>query len=227
MRAALLLLVLSSGCATVGPHALDEKVVGLERLTETEKILEGAKALTGKFEIESKGENAAKLVGAIHLYEGNALHLTAEGHFKGEQVQLTLDSRDPSGINRTLTKGPSASSNRDPPAEKLREAVALGIARMGLLHNLAVLSLDRPIDRANGGFREWVKPLAASDGHSDVIDGISCRRVDFHIDVDGRDMGEASVCIADATGLPVHRKQTVHFPQGDMVVTEWFKWEAR
>lgn len=224
MRYALLLVL--AGCAS-GPRAIPDSVVGLDRLKASEEILLNAGSLSAKFEIESQGENPAKLTGTLLFFSGNQLHLISEGHFKSDQVQITVDSRDPNGTNRSLTKGPSANSHRDPPQPKLREAVALGLVRMGLLHNLAVLTMDRPIDKAEGGFADWVKPLAPSDGKSDVVNGIACRRVDFHIDVEGRDMGEASVCIADATGLPIHRKQTVHFPQGDMTVTESFTWEVK
>ena len=28
-------------------------------------------------------------------------------------------------------------------------------------------------------------------------------------------------------GLPLHRRQTVHFPTGDMTVNETFKWEVK
>ncbi|MFT3706338.1 MAG: hypothetical protein QM817_01600 [Archangium sp.] len=221
-----LVLLAISGCAS-GPRAIPDTVVGLERLKASEEILLAASDLHAKFEIESQGENPSKMTGALHFFGGNSINLISEGHFKSDQVQLTLDSRDPNGINRTLTKGPSANSHRDPPASKLREAIVLGLVRMGLLHNLAILTMDRPIDKADGGFGDYVKALAPSDGHSDQINGVACRRVDFHIDVEGRDMGEASVCIADATGLPIQRKQTVHFPQGDMTVVESFTWEIK
>jgi hypothetical protein len=224
MKRASVVALVFAGCAS-GPRALPDTVVGLDRLKASEEILLTAPKLNAKFEIESQGENPAKLNGTVLFFGGNALHVVAEGHFKSDAVQLTLDSRDPNGINRTLTRGPSANSHRDPPASKLREAVVLGLVRMGLLHNLATLTMDRPIDKVDGGFADWVKPLAPSDGHSDVIKGVACRRVDFHIDVEGRDMGEASLCIADATGLPVQRKQTVHFPQGDMTVVESFTWQ--
>jgi hypothetical protein len=218
--------LLVSACAG-GPRPIPDSVVGADRLKASEESLLAAKNVSVKFEIESQGENPSKLTGTLRLYDGNALHLTAEGHFRSDQVQLLVDSRDPGGINRSLTRGPNATSHRDPPASKLKEAVVLGLVRMGLLHNLAMLSTDQAIDKAEGGFAEWVKPLAPSDGHSDVIKGVACRRVDFHIDVDGRDVGEASVCIADATGLPIHRKQTVHFPQGDMTVVESLTWELK
>ncbi len=218
--------LLFAACAS-GPRPIPDGVVGQARLEAMEAVLLSAKSVSGSFEIESKGENAAKLTGTLRLYDGNALHLTAEGHFKSEGVQLLVDSRDPSGTNRTTTKGPNVFSHRDPPTDKLREAVALGVSRIGLLHNLAKLSLDQPIDHAEGGFAEWVKPLAAKDGHSDNVHGESCRRVDFDVEVQGRVVGEASVCVSDVTGLPLHRRQTVHFPAGDMMVSETFKWELK
>ena len=220
------LLIVLAGCAS-GPRPVPPSLTAAERLHFAEGALLEGKNLTGTFEIDSKGENAAHLTGTIELIDGNGLRLMAEGNFKSEPVQVELDSRDPSGIVRTTTKGPSASSHKDPPAQKLREAVGLGIARLGLLHNLALLSLDQPVDKAAGGFADWVKPLAPKDGASDTINGEPCRRVDFGIEVDGKNLGEASMCIADATGLPMQRSQTVHFPTGEMTVSETFKWQMK
>lgn len=219
-------LILVVGCAS-GPRPVPASVTAAQRLDFAERALLEGKNVTGTFEIDSKGENAAHLTGTIELIDGNGLRLVAEGHFKSEPVQLELDSRDPSGTVRTTSKGPSASSHKDPPSEKLREAVSLGIARMGLMHNLALLSLDQPVDKAGGGFAEWVKPLAPKDGTSDTINGEPCRRVDFGIEVEGKTMGEASLCIADATGLPMQRSETVHFPTGEMTVSETFKWQMK
>lgn len=218
---------LLSGCATVGPHAMSDSLVGADRLTEMEKILATAPNLQGKFDLESKGENAAKMTGVLRLYEGNALRLEADGNFKGEAVQVVLDSRDASAISRAVTKGPSASSNRDPPGAALRETITQGLSRMGLMHNLAVLSMEHPIQFAEGGFSKYAKAINITDGHSDTVQSVPCRRVDFHIEVDGRDLGEATVCIADATGLPLHRRSTVHFPQGDMTLVELYTWEQK
>ncbi|MFO0600850.1 MAG: hypothetical protein U0228_36405 [Myxococcaceae bacterium] len=217
--------VLFVGCATA-PHPLSDSVVGAERLKVAEDLLVNARNVSVKFEISSQGENPADMTGTLHFYEGNSLHLTADGHYRSDQVQLVLDGRDPSGLSRTLTKGPSASSHRDPPASKLREAIGLGIARMGLLHNLAQLCLDHPIEKAEGGFGDYVQLVDVSDGHSDTVRGEACRRIDFKIEVDRRPVGEGSMCVADATGLPIHRRQVVHFPQGDMTVVETYAWEV-
>ena len=220
------LFALLAGCAS-GPRPVPETATAVQRLSMAESALLDGKNLTGTFEIDSKGENAAHLTGTLELVEGNAMHLVAEGNFKSEPVQLEVDSRDPTGTLRTTTKGPSVSSHRDPPAPKLREAVALGIARMGLLHNLALLAADQPMEKVEGGFGEWVKPTDPKDGASESINGEICRRVDFGIEVEGKNRGQASVCIAVATGLPLQRTQTVHFPEGEMTVIETFKWQMK
>ena len=88
-------------------------------------------------------------------------------------------------------------------------------------------SLDQPLEKTGGGFSEWVKPVGTKEGASDTVNGEGCRRVDFNIEMEGKKMGEASVCIADATGLPLQRNQTVHFPTGEMTVTETFKWQMK
>ena len=225
MNRALALMVFA-GCAA-GPRPMPEKLTAEERVAFCENVLLTARNVSGTFEIEAKGENASKMLGTLRFYEGNALHLQAEGNYKSAAVQLLVDSRDAAGTTRTLTRGPEVSSHRDPPAAKLREAVALGVFRMGLLHNLVQLALDQPVDHADGGFADWVKLTGVTDGHSDNVSNESCRRVDFGIQVSGRTMGEASVCISDLTGLPLHRRQTVHFPTGDMTVNETFKWEVK
>ncbi|MEQ1734961.1 MAG: hypothetical protein ABL886_00860, partial [Rhodoglobus sp.] len=222
----LILVTLLAGCAS-GPRPVPSGATAAERLGLAESALVGAKNVTGTFEIDSKGENAAHLTGTLDLVDGSGLHLVAEGNFKSETVQLELDSRDPTGILRTTTKGPSVSSHRDPPADKLREAVGLGIARMGLMHNLALLSLDQPIEKTGGGFGEWVKATGPKDGASETVNGEACKRVEFGVEVEGKSMGEASVCIADATGLPLQRTSTLHFPGGDMTLSETFKWQMK
>jgi hypothetical protein len=220
------MMMLLAGCAA-GPRPVPTSATAAERLALCEGALLGARNVTGTFEIDSKGENAAHLTGTLELIDGNALHLVAEGNFKTDPVQLEVDSRDSTGTGRSTTKGPSVSSHRDPPASKLREAIALGLSRMGLLHNLALLSNDEPMEKTEGGVAEWVKALAPRDGASDTVNGEACRRVDFSVEVEGKVRGEASMCIADATGLPLQRTQTVHFPAGDMTVSETFKWQMK
>ncbi len=225
MKRALLTLCLA-GCAA-GPQPIPAGASAADRLAASERTLLNAKGLTGTFDIESQGENFSKFTGTLELGEGNALKLIAAGSYKSDAVQLELDSRDATGTNRSTTRGASVSSHRDPPAAKLREAVALGLSRMGLLHSLVVLSGDRTVDKAEGGADAWVQAVDVKRGAAQTINEQPCTRVEFGIQLSGQRLGEASVCIADATGLPLARTQTVHFPSGDMTQTETFTWKVQ
>lgn len=226
MRAVVPALLLLAGCAN-GPKPVPAGVTAEQRLAHCEAAVLGAKKASATFLVDATGQNPAHFTGTLELHGGNALKLAAEGSFKGEPVFIDLDSRDPEGTSRTVTRGPSASGHRDPPASAMGEAVGLGLVRMGLLHNLAVLTGDAPVDHATGGVREWVKATNVKDGPLDAIGGQTCHRVDFTIEVAAAPRGEASVCIADATGLPVHRTQTVRFEAGTMSVTETLTWKLK
>lgn len=225
MKRALFALVFA-GCAA-GPRPIPADASPQERLAAAERALLSTKGATATFDIESQGENASTMTGTLELIDGNALRLQGTGAYKSEAVQVELDSREPDSPHRASTRGPNVSSHRDPPAPKLREAVALGLARMGLLHNLVVLSMDRQVDKAEGGFDAWVQAVDVKAGGAETVADVPCTNVEFGIQVSGQRMGEAALCIADATGLPVLRKATVHFPAGDMTVTEKFTWKLQ
>lgn len=212
-------------CAS-GPRPMPAGVSAKERLERAEAALLGAKNLSGSFEIESTGQNPSKFTGTLELAGGNAVWLTVDGRFRDEDVHAELDSRS-GDINRTVTKGASVNGHRDPPASHLGEAIVVGLARMGLLHNLATLSQDKPIDSAQTGVGDSVKNVDAKDGAADQVGGEACHRVEFVLEVGGRSMGEGTVCISDATSLPLHRRTLVHFPDGDMTATETWRWTQK
>ncbi|PZR06707.1 MAG: hypothetical protein DI536_29795 [Archangium gephyra] len=223
MKRALLALVFA-GCAA-GPRPVPSSATPAERLAAAETALLNAKGYTSTFDIESTGENAATMTGTLELLDGNALRISSDGAYKNEAVHVELDSRESDSPHRASSRGPNVSSHRDPPAPKLREAVALGLVRMGLLHNLVTLAMDRPLDKSEGGFDGWVKAVDVKAGSSVNASEVPCTNVDFGIQVSGQRMGEGTLCIADATGLPVLRTGVVHFPAGDMTVTEKFTWK--
>jgi len=116
-----------------------------------------------------------------------------------------------------------------PPA--LREAVVVGLTRMGILHNLARLSGAMAPDHADGGVAEWATLDAAAWGETAEVDGTPARAVEFGLLVDGEPSADVRLWLDADTGLPLRREQTVHFPQGEMRVVEryldWSFGEAR
>lgn len=205
-----------SGCASA-LRPIPPETSASDRFDRAEDALLRAQELTATFEISAQGQTNAHLTGTIRLLAGNALRLVAEGNIGPDSVQLELDSRDETGTLRSITKGASVSSHREPPAPKLREAVVLGLTRLGLLHQLSALSKDQPIEKAEGGFSDWVKTIRRIEGPPQE----NCRAVDFKMEIAGKEMGNASICVADATGLVLKRNQV----SGDLTVKETFTWE--
>lgn len=226
MKAARVAVLLTVAACATGPRPMPEGLAPAERLSFTEAALQKARGVSATFDVVAKGSLTATMSGKLDLVEKNALALTAEGTFAGEQVRVELDSRS-GDVSRSTTKGASMSGSRDPPAPALTEAVTLGLVRMGVLHNLAKLAADQGVDRAQGGAGDWVKAVDVKPGVADTSGGQPCHRVDFSLEVAGQPAGQASVCLSDETSLPLHRRQTVRFESGEMTVEETFRWTVK
>jgi len=166
------------------------------------------------FHIEVSGANTGTKDGMLRLRAGNLLDLRAEGPFNGtaQPISVTSDGAQFSGTaaGATLT-GPIPAALHD---GLLKEYMV-----RGLMHNLAMLSMGRPLSLADGtpegavatGFR------ALPDGQ---IDGRATRRIAWEIQVGGEKAADVELDVSESTGLPLQRRVVVHFPQGDMTVVE-------
>jgi hypothetical protein len=105
----------------------------------------------------------------------------------------------------------------------LKEALLLGLTRMGLLHNLARLTANAPPDHADVGVREWVTLSSFASDRTDPVNApipeTFRHGISFELTVAEQRAGSAVLEI-DAHGRPVIRRQTVEFPAGRMRVVE-------
>jgi hypothetical protein len=179
-----------------------------------------------RFDIEAEGLVPARLTGELQS-RGETLMLRARGSFAGDLVELTLE-----GDGQRL-RGSSGSARLElpqPPA--LAEAVVIGLTRMGLLHNLALLVGARPPEHADGGVRQWVQteqvqwiarigpPEPAPAARRQQPDAMS-----FAIHVAGEHVGDATLWCDSASKLPLERHQVVRFPEGELRVRESYEIE--
>jgi hypothetical protein len=220
--AVLLALSMGVGCG-VGPDpgSVDgaapppwEGVTASEFLSSLEDGLLAAETVALEFDIVAEGAFEANLVGWLRFEQSGALELEAQGSFGREPVTLTLSARD----GRMAGGGTRARFDESvPPA--VREALVIGLTRMGILHNLARLVAGVPPDRASGGVRDWVevREIAWTD---DVEVGE--RGVRFEIWVAGQPAGEATLGL-NGHGQVVGRNQVVRFPGGEMLVRERYR----
>lgn len=201
--------------------ATDIPAGGQALFSDLEEGLLLAPRLAFRFRIAAEGAVTASLTGVTRLTEQGRVDLSAKGTFAGTPVVLRFLSDG----DRMTGGSEEHAFEADVPAA-LREALVIGLTRMGLLHNLARLSAGSPPDHATGGVREWVRVGEVSVGREPRPAITSeFRELSFPIFVSGKRSGEATLRI-DRNGLPARREQTVQFPTGMMRVVEEYEFLA-
>ncbi|HLT47532.1 MAG TPA: hypothetical protein VK002_09920 [Rubricoccaceae bacterium] len=215
--ALLVLLGAAPARAQIGPDVVrmapEEAFAAVERiLAETEHL-----ASDGVI-VRADSALTAHLVGGLWLGPGNRVRVRADGVFMDFLANASL---------RLVSDGTRMIGGRSPEigfdttaAPALREALAVGLARMGLLHNLTRLFAGAPPERADGGVRDWVEVHDLAWLPESEVVGRPTRPLRFTVRVDGVDTAEAVLHLDAATGLPLRRTQTVAFPTGPLVVEE-------
>lgn len=200
------LLTLSMGLlSALGLGGCTSTVPPQEAFGRLEARLLAAETLQIAFAITAEGAIEANVSGRLAIDRDGAIELAAEGSFAGDTVVLELTTQGErytygNATERTMALRPSA----------LEEALLIGLMRMGILHNLALLAEGAPPDHADGGVREWVttSDFAREDG-----------AIAFSITVAGNTVASATLTL-DADGRPLERRQSVRFPEGEMRVVE-------
>ena len=212
-------LALLAGCSamfaallTLSVRAEGSGPAAAEAFAQLETRLLRANSLSLDFHITAEGALAADLQGMLRV--GTAaprpfnMLLSVWGEFAGQQVSAVLTAMDAG-----MALGSGDWLIGEPRPEHLAEAVLIGLARMGILHNLARLIADAAPDHADGGVRDWV---TVGDFAADPEDPAA---LSFAITVAGTPAATARLQL-DTAGLPRLRRQTVVFPGGEMRVTE-------
>jgi hypothetical protein len=165
-----------------------------------------------RFQLSAEGAVVASLAGSLSI--ADEVELEAKGRFGGAEHDLRLWTE-----GDHLRAGPRGAPTLDVPRPpELVPALVIGMTRMGLLHNVAMLAGGKPPDRADGGVREWVQ---ASEHERVEASGEAA--LGFWIVVGGERVARATLWL-DAEGRPVRREQTVEFQEGQMKVVERYEW---
>lgn len=194
--------------------ALGEDPVAL--MTQLESRLAAARRVLIEADIESTGAIAVRLKGSTEVDDRNRARLAYAGEFAGKPVNLSL-----AADGRTLKVANGSAQQALPVEPESNRALLIGFARMGALHNLArAVSLQGP-DHGGAGVTQWVQ-MEAFRPTTYAIGGELEGLMSFGYDlvVDGQTSGSVRLWLDPETQLPKRRSVLVHFPQGDMTVTE-------
>ncbi len=200
---------------TAAPAAADDAAEAA--LSALEQTLLDAARINVNFDIRAVGAVQASLSGSALIGPGNAARIVADGQFEGtaSAIMLAADAKSMHGGNGDLQFESDA-------APALREGLVIGLIRMGLLHNLAILSGGAPPDGIDGTVQDWVTYSNVTIEADENIGGIATRRFRFTVVVDGQPSAIADLWVETETGLPVRRVQIVNFADGEMRVLEQY-----
>jgi hypothetical protein len=183
-------------------------------LARLERLLLETDSLSLTYDVRSTGAAEARLSGQL-FREGSTLALRAAGHLGEEKVNAAL-LEEAGDLELT-----AADSTRVVPAPASTwEAMALGLTRMGVLHNLTRLAEGKLPDRAHEGIGGWLRAGEVRAEEGDVPGGVN---IVFEVVVDGEVRGEATLVLGSG-GLPVERRQRVDFGEATMEVLERYTW---
>jgi len=183
-------LLLTVACASAPPAP------PAERLAAVEKELENAKQVTMRFTTRTTGSVESHFNGTLNVLPGNVASIDADGEMAGK----------PSTIRYSANGSPA----------QISHALIVTLVRMGMTHDLYVLTNKQPPAFADGGVDEGLKlDKLAWDAKE--------KKFTYHLVVDNHDSGEGELWVG-RHDYPTRRKLTVHFPQGDMKVDERYEW---
>lgn len=214
---------LSTGCASSTPSAAELRGASIRSefaesapaaFAALERRLVSAPSIGVDFSIVASGAVEADVTGRLRVAHGNRVRMTASGTFAGRPIDLKLVS-DGTVMRRST---PTGTVDVETPDE-LNDAVLIGMTRMGLLHNIAMLAGGAPPDHADGGVRDWTR---VEDLRLAVLpeEAAGLLAVDMALRVAGEPAGTARLHVEPSTGNPKSREQRVQFPQGEMLVVE-------
>ncbi len=195
-------ILLTMSCMT--PSSGDPEVT----FKTLEERLLSAQIVQMAFHVMAEGVLTVDIHGTLQADASSKLQLRGNGMFAGDSVDLLLRA-DVDEFE--FGNGPDRKKDSKP--RELRQAILIGLTRMGILHNLARLAGNAQPDHAEGGVQDWVLV------DSFTVDHQHHSAISFAITVAGEPSGSATLDIGK-DGQPVERLQTVRFPSGEMRVVE-------
>jgi hypothetical protein len=173
-------------------------------MLDLENRLMRAKTVRIVSKLEAEGAVNASLDAHLELGEGQRALLEVSGTFEGKPAK-----------GRLRCDGEKLFVDGKPPIPappEIRDAFIIGLTRMGLMHNAALLVGGEAPDHAEGGAHNWVRIERARSGDP-------ATEITFDVVISTKVAGEAKLSL-DSEGRPVLRTQKVRFDIGEMTVKE-------
>jgi len=187
-------------------------------LDALEHRLEAAHTFQFRVRLATSGRIASHFEGTVVAGEGGRMRLALQGSFGGrdEDALFVSDGARMRGGRRGQPFEMDA-----PPG--VREGVVVAFVRMGLTHDVARLAAGRTPDYIDGSAARHLEVVGAAHLAGEAVRGAATEEWTWGLFVDHRSAADEALWLDAGTGLPVKRRVTVHFPEGDMDVGEEYE----
>jgi hypothetical protein len=167
--------------------------------------LEAFLARAGRFDLKahvvSSGAVASDLTADVGVANTGIVAIRMHGTLDGKPDNIVLRT---DGVVTMVTK--DGQDTRLQPGRSMREAVQLGFLRVGLWHNLLLLSHGSQPEHHQGGIKQWAD---VGNLHYATTSRAGVTGVAFDVLIENKKAGTATLWIDDSTKLPVKREQTI------------------
>lgn len=186
-----------------------------DALSALEARLLSAPSFRVRARLATSGRITCHYDGTVTAGPGTRVRLGLEGSFgnRGVSARWVSDGAKMRGGSREKTFDFDA-----PPA--LREGLVLSFVRQGLTHQAAKLSFGDPPDFLDGRAREHLQLAGLVHGPGGKVHAVDTELWTWTLMHEGKPAADENLWVDPATGLPLRRRVTVHFPEGDMDVAE-------
>lgn len=187
-----LFALFAAACATTSSETPEQRIAAVEHR------LDSAPQWSMAFTTSTSGAVNSHFTGTMNVLAGNLASIDADGFLRDQ----------PAHIRWNAGGSPSQVSH----------ALSIGIVRLGISHNLAVLAGGaKMIEHAEGGIDQALKMTNLAWDPKD-------KKFTYHIVVEGVDSGTGELRVGRGD-MPRSRVLNVKFPNGsDMHVEERYEW---
>ena len=172
-----------------------------QRFRDLEALLTRAGRFDVKAHVVSTGAIGSDLSADVGVANAGIVVIRMKGTFqdKPDEVVLRTD-----GIVTMI--GKDGQQTRLQPGKAMRQAVQLGFARVGLWHNLMLLSHGAQPEHNEGGILQWadVANVRYASPAKKGMTGLT-----FDVIIEGAPVGHATLWLDDTSKLPVRREQSI------------------
>jgi hypothetical protein len=215
MRIPFCLLCAIAGCATpAGPKPVAQTATAAERAALLDRALQDVDRFSITITSDSASTTAPVALNSTLTLNGPTITLLIDGALGTNKLNAELRAQG-EVTSRTVAARANATSNQGPTPSRLKPALTQGLVRFGLKGLLARLMAEELPQHADADLAGAVALQNPTILGAEVVATIPCTRLSFSVGPDA-----VSVCVADATGLPIDRKVGV----GEEALTETYVW---